>query len=429
MLALIYRIENKMRNLFKGFNPPNEAELNNLWKNAIFVFDTNILTNLYRYQSSTSAALLKVMEQLGDRVWIPYHVALEYQRNRLTVIHGQHKKFDDTKSAVKGAINSLNKALKDLQLEKRHSHINPDKFISEVTSLSDKFCLDLDSLETESIKISSKDHLLSSLEKLFEGKVGNPPTSEFIKDLEKEGKERFDNSIPPGYKDKDKAKQSDNLFTFGGIKYQRHYGDLIVWKQLISHIKDKKIKHIIFVTDDSKEDWWQITKGKTTGFRPELIDEIYRETCLDCFHAYNSVSFLSNSNIQLGNTVSDEAIEEVKLVAKNNEHAVLKSKNKLLIVKSLGKERKPLDLQKIFEMINKNKFLDDDHDMAYQEWLAEERVREQQQELEYEQQQELENDMEYQEWLAEKREQEQQQELEDEVSHQEWQAQAPEQEK
>ncbi len=44
---------------------------------ALFVFDTNVLLNLYRYQSGTRDELLNVLAQLSDRIWIPHHVALE----------------------------------------------------------------------------------------------------------------------------------------------------------------------------------------------------------------------------------------------------------------------------------------------------------------------------------------------------------------
>ena len=75
-----------MKNLFKSFYKLNKDEYKTLWQDAIFIFDTNILLNLYRYQSSTRDELLKVIEQLTSRIWIPNHVALEFQRNRLHVI-------------------------------------------------------------------------------------------------------------------------------------------------------------------------------------------------------------------------------------------------------------------------------------------------------------------------------------------------------
>ena len=51
-----------MKSLFKGFYQLTEEEFKSLWENSLFIFDTNVLLNLYRYQSSTRDALLKVME-------------------------------------------------------------------------------------------------------------------------------------------------------------------------------------------------------------------------------------------------------------------------------------------------------------------------------------------------------------------------------
>jgi hypothetical protein len=53
-----------MKDEFKGFYKLDEAEFKCLWENAVFVFDTNVLLNLYRYQESTTGQLIKVIEQL-----------------------------------------------------------------------------------------------------------------------------------------------------------------------------------------------------------------------------------------------------------------------------------------------------------------------------------------------------------------------------
>ena len=61
-----------MKNIFKGYYKLGDQELMDLWKYALFVFDTNILLDLYRYQSTTGNELFTVMESLADRVWIPW---------------------------------------------------------------------------------------------------------------------------------------------------------------------------------------------------------------------------------------------------------------------------------------------------------------------------------------------------------------------
>jgi predicted nucleic acid-binding protein len=307
-----------MKNLFKGFNQPTKSELTTLWNNAVFVFDTNVLTNLYRYRSSTSEELLKLMEQLGDRVWIPYHVALEYQRNRLSVIHDQHKKFSDTKSVILRAKESVTNELKQLQLSSRHSHIEPREFIQKISEATNQFTQELNALEESSRDVNSSDQLLTRLESLFENKVGDKPDQEFIDKVENEGKLRFENKIPPGYEDAAKIKHENGFFTFGGVNYHRQYGDLIIWTQIIEYAKNANLQYLIFVTDDNKEDWWQITKGKTIGLRVELVDEIYRKTDVNIFHAYSSESFLHNANNFLQENISEATIEDVKQVSTSN---------------------------------------------------------------------------------------------------------------
>src|SRR2546425_8220950 len=78
-----------MRNLFPGFYERNEEEVNKLWQEGIFVFDTNMLLNVYRYSPETRNRYFEILRQLKEQLWIPYQVAYEYQDNRLTVIQEQ----------------------------------------------------------------------------------------------------------------------------------------------------------------------------------------------------------------------------------------------------------------------------------------------------------------------------------------------------
>lgn len=66
-----------MRNAIKEFIEPSDYEKHNLWANAIFVFDTNVLLNLYRYSAKTRNSLLDAVESFKDRIWIPYQVAYD----------------------------------------------------------------------------------------------------------------------------------------------------------------------------------------------------------------------------------------------------------------------------------------------------------------------------------------------------------------
>jgi hypothetical protein len=61
-----------MRNIFPGYYRPTDEEFYKMWQECIFVFDANVLLNLYRYSPDTRDELLDVLERLKDRIWIPH---------------------------------------------------------------------------------------------------------------------------------------------------------------------------------------------------------------------------------------------------------------------------------------------------------------------------------------------------------------------
>lgn len=67
----------------------------------------------------------------------------------------------------------------------------------------------------------------------------------------------------------------------------------------------------IFVTDDAKEDWWQIQGDRTIGPRPELIAE-FRTECKQNFYMYSSAQFLKFANTYLKERVNRGTIVEVE---------------------------------------------------------------------------------------------------------------------
>lgn len=329
-----------MRTIFKSFYKLQDEEYKTLWQNAIFIFDTNILLNLYRYQSSTRDGLLNVIERLANRIWIPHHVALEFQRNRLYVISEQDKRYAEVRNIVSKSLSSMENELNNLQLKKRHSHINPDKLIDSLQVNKKAFFEQLNTLEEQSISLSSDDQILEKLDALFLDKVGNPIGEQKDVDaLFSKGEERFKKQIPPGFKDSKKDEKKPDDFTFGGISYKRKFGDYIIWQQIINHAKENNLKDIIFITDDGKSDWWLKVESngtKTIGARPELIDEITREANVERFYIYNTESFLNFANEQLNVKVAKETIEEVREVSYFRSAFSKNNMSKHMSARSLG---------------------------------------------------------------------------------------------
>ncbi|WLD11945.1 PIN-like domain-containing protein [Planctellipticum variicoloris] len=308
-----------MKGLFPQFEEPSAKDHKSIWGEALFVFDTNVLLNLYRYQLPTRNELLGILDGLSDRIWIPHHVALEFQRNRLTVIADQNRRFADVRKAVEKARSGLITDLEALQLRTRHSSINPQPIIDTITKVVSDFLAELDQLRASQQVLSAHDPLKNRIEDLFITKVGAAPHSQNdIDDLYKQAEIRFKRKTPPGYADGSKDKDAVSEYVAGGVVYQRRYGDFLVWMQILAYAKEASHRSVVFVTDDAKEDWWLKVDedgSKTIGPRPELIEEAALSAGIQSFLMYSPESFLKYAGKFLETQVSDDVLQEVRDVS------------------------------------------------------------------------------------------------------------------
>jgi len=306
-----------MRTPFSGFYRPTDADFSALWENAIFVLDANVLLNLYRYPISASKELLGVLSHMIDRVWIPYHVGLEFHRNRLKVVAEQKARFREVRSILNSMTNRLEADLGKLQLKKRHSTIDPDSMLAKVKGVVADFERELTDAEASQFGVAGDDPVLEQLTHLLEGRVGPPPqTQQDLDRMFSEGADRYSAEVPPGYMDE--SDKDKDTFGYGGLRYTAKYGDLLVWKQIIAKAKADKLENMILLTDDAKEDWWWIVSSegkKTVGPRPELLEEINREAGVLRFYMYSSEQFLIRARDHLRAEVTDESIAQIRDVS------------------------------------------------------------------------------------------------------------------
>ena len=84
------------------------------------------------------------------------------------------------------------------------------------------------------------DNLRDALDTLLADKLGLPYSQKKLDEVYNLCKQRYEQEIPPGYKDV-------------GKEGAKKYGDLILWSQVIDKAKETN-KPIILVTDDRKDD-------------------------------------------------------------------------------------------------------------------------------------------------------------------------------
>jgi hypothetical protein len=308
-----------MKNEFSGFYSPTDEQLNSAWHadDTLFVFDTNTLLNLYSYAEQTRNDFFKILDNIEAKIWIPHQVALEYQMRRLSIIRNEKDIFSKINKHLVKIDDVLTKDFKQLSLDKRLPtlHTKTDKFHSDLKKLISSYRRSVTTLDNKQPNVRSHDKIRDRIDELFTDKVGSKPTEQkWLDDLYKDGKVRYENKMPPGYKDANKSKQSNNKFQFSGLSFQREYGDLILWKQLLEHAKmNEGIKSVIFISDDAKEDWWYIIDAqgeKTIGPRAELRQEICEESDIDLFTILNTSDFLKSGKNLLNIDVNEMSVTE-----------------------------------------------------------------------------------------------------------------------
>lgn len=264
-----------MKSKFEGWYPKDSEQIAAIWKTAIFVPDANILLHCVRHPQHVRDELLRLFAALGQSLWIPYQVGLEFHRNRLDVEKAAWDAYEQVERDCEKAINQARDRLRQLRA---HPTINIEK---ELAAL-DTFIADFKGRLTTAKEEHPTDdisNVVDQLSELFNGRVGEKWSAAKLSDIKKEGEARYARKQPPGFLDSKKD----------GDEY-RKFGDLIIWKDMMEKATTEK-RPIIFISDDVKEDWWWIHRGQKKGARPELSEE-FRAVSAQEFHMYEFSNFI-----------------------------------------------------------------------------------------------------------------------------------------
>jgi len=290
-----------MKSLFPGYYQPAEKEFSEMWQEGVFAFDANVLLHTYRYTPETRASFFNALERLGDRIWLPYQAANEFQVRRLQVISDQEKAY----AAVENLFDEARRRIKaGLDSYRMHTYLDVKRLLKSLDDEFQRARQGLEKVKAQHPNYLNSDPLRERITALFEGKVGNSYDEKRLAESHSKAEQRFASSVPPGYKDAKKDKP-------------QRYGDVIIWFQLIDYAISNQ-KPMFFITDDRKEDWWLIHEGKTIGPRPELIQEMYSKAGIQ-FYIYPSDQFLKYAQRFLSIKDQESAIEEVKEIRERDE--------------------------------------------------------------------------------------------------------------
>jgi rRNA-processing protein FCF1 len=271
-------------------------------KSYLIAVDTNVLLELYRFTPQARHELLNILDQLGQRLWVPHQVVKEYHRRRFDAVREHLNLYTSVPENLKAL---RNKALQEVQnLANRCSMSDTDKQllttpISEAfEKVSNEIRRHSDAFDLSLAKVVRGDPILSTLARVLDGKTGDPFPDEEETSLISTFQERAAEQIPPGYRDAGKPENA--------------HGDFFVWEQLLREAK-KRQSPVLLVTNDAKPDWVRKEAGFIVGARPELLRE-FRDRCDRDFLMTQLPHFLGMAKEVLGAAVSQSTMQQAENV-------------------------------------------------------------------------------------------------------------------
>ena len=257
-----------------------EKKIEEIFKNAIFVLDTNSLLAPFNTGKENIEEIRKVYQKLIEekRLYIPEHVLLEFAKNRSTKISNLYTNIDNLLSTIPSIKSFEYPILGELDAYKELKE-NREKIISNIKYYKDS----LNKIKSGITNWNWSDPVTSMYKSTFpEDIIFSTNLSE--KDLIKEYDERLANDIPPG--NKDKSKENNAI------------GDFIIWKSILNLGKEKK-SDIIFISNDEKNDWLLKGNKKSISTKFELVDEFYRVSESNHFISMTFTEFLEKQGLEI----------------------------------------------------------------------------------------------------------------------------------
>ncbi|HDS1533961.1 TPA: DUF4935 domain-containing protein [Stenotrophomonas maltophilia] len=300
-----------MRSQFSGYFDPTEQELDALWLDGAIALDTNVLLGLYRMPAATRKEIFDLLSQVQARLWVPYHVLVEFHRNRLDVMRAEFAASKELGKEARNAYDAFKAVVSEKRVKERACWPELSKKLSELNEKAEELFKVTKSESDHYISPNAQDTVLPFVESLLQGRIGARPSNQREVDLaEEQASLRYQVKMGPGFLDQEKA---GDKYMFDGLIYDRQFGDYMVWRELLGKGKPSRARRLMLVTSDVKADWWLDTKS-ISGKRPqpELVMEMRRSGNTEVFWMYTLSEFIENAKRRMNVQVTEKAITDAR---------------------------------------------------------------------------------------------------------------------
>ena len=245
-----------MRTIYTPSVIDKETEMK-LWDSALIVFDTCALLDFYYMTPDNQMIMSDILSYLSDRIWLPAQVVYEFNKNRDSAMRKPiTEKYQDKDILNNKLVDVLKSYISQWEDKYYHPYLDEKKLQDvkdalaiiepQIAIIKKTVAEEYQARKSEIGKIQSHDVIGSTVKTLSHGE---PFTFSVLKKIYAEGKSRYANHIPPGYKDAE-TKQGT-----------RKYADLVIWKEILQYAKSNE-RDVILITNDTKADWLIVDESK-----------------------------------------------------------------------------------------------------------------------------------------------------------------------
>jgi len=249
---------------FDAYRTPTESDIASVLNTGLVTPDTNVLLDLYRCSDRARADLLALLDALGDRLWVPHQVLVEFWRNRESVLTASRTAGDLAADELAEQLAASTRTLRAWADRAALPDVEFDRLVAVLTTACDEVRAAVVRVVEDAWRgieaDTGSDPVIARLESALAGRVGPALSERDHADEVAEAMRRVAERRPPGYMDAHKDGTAAA-------------GDHLVWAQVVAEAA-RRGHDVLFVTGDRKEDWWREERGIHRGPRPELAEEL-----------------------------------------------------------------------------------------------------------------------------------------------------------
>ncbi|MFZ6798166.1 PIN-like domain-containing protein [Undibacterium sp. Di24W] len=234
-------------NLLKKTKDEYLKEIANLVRDekTLIFFDTNILAYLYKLHGAARNEFFIWTDSIltEERLCIPAWSANEYlsrvTSKQLQAYTPKSKEPDQIKKALEAMLGAASLFVDTTLLSKISFVGDRAKYLSDfekaINALPQFTCAFKQEFDPEIVHDEIQSHLATAVLK--------SDISQLCVRASREGDNRFEHRLPPGFKD--------------GKKDENRFGDLIIWFEILEHSSTvrEKFSNVVFISNDEKCDW------------------------------------------------------------------------------------------------------------------------------------------------------------------------------